>query len=81
VLWPEHLPALRLFRAVEPQFRWHEGAPTGLDYPSVRAHPATWAIPEEQREQVLADVAVMERPWIAATVAEIVRKRRERSGP
>ena len=30
------------------------------------AHPSCWALPEDQRERVLGDVAVMEPRWLAA---------------
>jgi hypothetical protein len=77
-LWPEHEPALHLFRAVETQFRLMEGLPTGLDYGAVRAHPAFRAIPREQREQVLSDISTMEPAWIGERVRVHVERMKER---
>ena len=74
------MPALSLFRAVETQFRWQDGAPTGLDYCGVRAAPAFRALPRDRREAVFADVCVMERPWINATVRDIIARRQSAQG-
>ncbi len=63
-LWSEHLPALRLFRAVETQFCFSEGQPTGLNYCGVRAAPAFRRLPRDRREDVFEDVCTMERAWI-----------------
>ena len=64
-LWPEHVAAFRLFEDVQTQLRWSDNRPTGLDWAGVRAHPSCWALPDAQRERVLADVAVMEPRWLA----------------
>lgn len=64
-LWPEHVAAFRLWQAVQTQFRWAAERPTGLDWQGVRAHPACWALPAEDRERVLADVAEIEPAWLA----------------
>jgi len=74
-LWPEHLPALRLFRAVETQFRWCESQPTGLDYTGVRAAPAFRRLPRDTREDVFEDVCTMERAWIRKTLALAAERR------
>ena len=76
-LWPEHVAALRLFRAVEPQFCWADGQPTGLDYVRVRAAPAFRRLARSEREDVFEDVCVMERAWIRKTLALAVERRRE----
>lgn len=65
VLWPEHVEAFRVFQAVQTQFRWSDNRPTGLDWQSVRAHPACRAVRREDRERVLADVAEIEPAWLA----------------
>lgn len=64
-LWPEHLPAFGLWCAIQTQWRVGMAGPTGLDWQGVRAHPATRALPRQQRESVLADVACMESAWLA----------------
>lgn len=74
-LWPEHLPALQLFRAVETQFRWSDGQPTGLDYTGVRASPAFRRLPRDKREDVFEDVCAMERAWIRKTLALAAERR------
>jgi len=79
-LWPEHLPALRLFRAVETQFVWADGQPTGLDYCRVRAAPAFRRLPRNQRELVFEDVCVMEGAWIRKTLSLIAERRAAASG-
>ncbi|HRG72106.1 MAG TPA: DUF1799 domain-containing protein [Thauera aminoaromatica] len=80
-LWSEHLPAFRLFEAVQTQLRWSDNRPTGLDWVGVRAHPACWALPEDQRERVLGDVAVIEHPWLAERnrrITEALNQARQR---
>ena len=69
--------ALRLFRAVETQFCWADGQPTGLDYVRVRAAPAFRRLARSEREDVFEDVCVMERAWIRKTLALAVERRRE----
>ena len=71
-LWPEHVAALRLFRAVETQFCWADG-----HYVRVRAAPAFRRLARSEREDVFEDVCVMERAWIRKTLALAVERRRE----
>jgi hypothetical protein len=60
-LWPEHVPAVELWFAVQTQWRHGFSGPTGLDYAGVRASPRFRALPHAMREGVFADVCTMER--------------------
>lgn len=71
------MPVFRLFEAVQTQLRWADSRPTGLDWHGVRAHPSSWAIPEAQRERVLADLAVMEPAWMAERNRVITERLKE----
>ena len=64
-LLPECVPVLDLFQAVQTQWRYGAAGPTGLDYSGVRAHPAFRRIPRAGREEMLDDLCVMERAWLA----------------
>jgi hypothetical protein len=75
-LWRECAPALDLFLAVETQFRYDEGLPTGLDYASVRSSPAFRAIARSERESIFADVCVIERAWVNERVRRAIERRR-----
>lgn len=71
-LWPEHVPALGLWGAVQTQWRQGFGGPTGLDYAGVRASPAFCSLPRRRRERVFGELCIMER----ATLAEWAEQRR-----
>lgn len=66
MLWPELVPALNLWFAVQTQWRHGWGGPTGLDYAGVRASPAFRALDRAQREPAFADLCIMERAAILA---------------
>lgn len=75
-LWPEHVAALHVWQqAATGQLRWADGRPSGVEWHSLRAHPVCIAMPDDQRERVLRDVAAMERPWISATLRAIAERR------
>lgn len=64
-LWPEHEPALRLFDAMQTQWRVAMGGPIGLDY-----GPLPWVcrcvgITSDQEPDVFADLRVMEDEALA----------------
>lgn len=66
-LWPEHLPAARLFDGCCTQWRHAgmDGTPTGLDYAGVRASGAFHALPEHQRQAAMEDLHFIEVGWLA----------------
>jgi hypothetical protein len=74
-LWPEHVDTLMLWQAVQTQWRMvSEIGATGLDYQGVRACPGFRGLPRARREQVFADLCVIER----ATLREWSEQREER---
>lgn len=79
-LWPEHLAAFSLWCAVQTQWRTGMAGPTGLDWCGVRAHPASRALPRQQRERILADLACMEVAWLAER-ARIAQANRSNADP
>jgi hypothetical protein len=67
--------ALTLWQGVQTQWRMvSEIGATGLEYEGVRASPAFRALPRARREQVFADLCVIER----ATLREWSEQREER---
>lgn len=64
-LRPECLPVLGLWGEVQTQWRSGFSGPTGLDYAGVRASPAFRRLPRDEREDLFADLCVMERAWLA----------------
>ncbi len=81
---PECAPVLAVWNAVHTQWRWVSGMAgsqrVGLDYAGVRASPVFCAIRRRrQREEMLADLCVMETAWLVerARIAEEQRAERE----
>lgn len=78
-LWPENIASYRLWCAVQTQWRVSDGQRTGLDYASLRAKPTVRAItPAKRREELLADIEVMEVAYLAerGRMAEAERQKR-----
>lgn len=65
-LWPEHVPAVELWLAVQTEWRTDMGTRTGLCYASIRARPVFRRMAPRRRERALAGVAVMERAALDA---------------
>lgn len=78
VLWPENVPVLGLWGAVQTQWRVGMAGPIGLDYAGVRASPAFRGIAETEQEDVFEGVCIMERAWLAKR-AEIEQAKRSDS--
>lgn len=60
-VWPEHVPALRLYLDVQTQ--WREG---GLDYAGVEALLRLQGLPRAQRGERFAELQIMERAALKA---------------
>lgn len=77
---PECAPVLAMWNAVHSQWRWVSGLETrrvGLDYHGIRSSPAFRAIRgRHRREQMLADLCVMETAWLVER-ARIAEEKRE----
>lgn len=82
-LWPEHVPAARLFDACSTQWRHAgmDGAPTGLDYAGVRASAAFHRLPADQREQAMDDLQWIELGWLAEYRRRDEQRRRQPPKP
>lgn len=75
-LWPEHVPALQLWSAVQTQWRVGMAGATGLDYAGVRASPAFARLrPPRRAERIFAELCLMER----ATLDEWAQRRERAS--
>lgn len=63
-LWPEHTDALRVWLALQTQWRHRFGGPTGLDYAAIEA----WfrITREPARAERLAELQLMERAALRA---------------
>jgi len=73
-VWPENWPVIRLFTAVQTQWRMSGmGGPTGLDYPAVFATMDRLLRNEtqERKDALFADLQVVER----AALEEMAKKR------
>lgn len=74
-VWPEHLPALRLY--LDAQTQWREGfsGATGLDYAGVEALLRLQGVRGPQRAERFAELQIMERAALQAWA----RQREQRS--
>lgn len=73
-LWPEHVPVLELWSAVQTQWRVGMAGATGLDYAGVRASPAFQRLrPRRRAERIFAELCLMER----ATLEEWAQRREQ----
>lgn len=75
-LWPEHVPALRLWNDLGTQWRVGMAGPIGLDYTAAEAYCRVEGIRGSQRRERFAELRAMERAALRAWAAE-----RERAGP
>lgn len=60
-VWPDCWPAVRVFIAMDTQWRSGMGGPTGLDYAAL---PEVWRrlkVPPSERDDLFADLQVLER--------------------
>jgi hypothetical protein len=75
-LWPENVPAVRLYLACDTQWRYAgmNGIPTGLDYDGVRAVMALQAIPHADRPALFADVQVLEQAQLQVIHQRIAQR-------
>ncbi len=65
-LWPEHVPAVELFYAVQTQWRvLPSGHFQGLDYPAVESLMRMRRYPVKQRAALLAELQIMELAALA----------------
>jgi hypothetical protein len=64
-LLPENVPVLQLWGAVQTQWVHGMSGPTGLNWNSLRQHPAVACIPRGRREGLLQGLADMESAWLA----------------
>jgi hypothetical protein len=74
-LWPEHLPALRLWNELGTQWRIGMQGPTGFDYPGIEAFMRIDGMPRGERRERFAELRTMERAALRTWAAE-----REREG-
>ena len=78
---PECAPVLAMWNAVHTQWHWVSGLETrrvGLDYVGIRASPAFRAIRgRREREEMLADLCVMETAWLVERARITEEKRAE----
>lgn len=67
-LWPENLPAVDLYLAVQTQWRYAgmDGQPTGYDYAGIRAAMALRGDPPE----LFADLQVLESAYLDIVTAQ-----------
>lgn len=70
-LWPEHVPALELWGAVQTQWRHGFAGPVGLDYAGVEAALRLQSTPRSERGERFAELRIMER----AALEEWARRR------
>ncbi|MCV2423408.1 DUF1799 domain-containing protein [Paucibacter sp. DJ4R-1] len=63
-LLTENLPVLQLWGELQTQWAHGPMGPTGFNWASLRAHPATGQVPRAQRAEVLGGIATMERAWL-----------------
>lgn len=59
-MWPEHVPAFRLFSAMRTQWRIGMNGRTGLDYPTLFAMMSRLPLSGEEWDDLFDDVRVME---------------------
>ena len=65
-VWPENWPAFCLFFDMRTQWRTGMAGPTGLDYAVLFQLMDLHEIPKDERQQMLADVRVMESAALSA---------------
>lgn len=65
-LWPENLLAWRCWMSIQTQWRVGMGGQAGLDYAGVRAFLELAGLRKQERLEVFAAVAVMERATLEA---------------
>lgn len=70
-LWPEHVPAIELWGAVQTQWRHGFNGPTGLDYAGVRIVIAQRPKWRRRGRRLFGELQIMER----ATLEEWARRR------
>lgn len=71
-LWPEHVPALVLWTAVQTQWRHGFDGPTGLDYAGVRVVMRHQRAPRERFDEL----QIMERAALAEWASQRETRRR-----
>ena len=69
-IWPEHLRAFELFNFMATQWRTDMSGPTGLDYGVMFQKMSRMKLPEEEHDQLEADMQVMERAALASIHAK-----------
>jgi len=65
-LWPEHLSALRLWGAVQTQWRHGFAGATGLDYAGVGYVLQRWRAGRSEADRLFGELQIMERATLIA---------------
>lgn len=65
-LWPELVPALRVWRAVQTQWRVSHNGPTGLDYAGVEVVMRRHGVKGKAADELFGQIQAAERAALAA---------------